>query len=288
MTTFLDYSARGKNAWWRYLIAAILGFVLMIVLTVLVTLPLALLHLLPPDFKDQMRHATKPAVFFLTTGVTFALTVVAYALAIRLIHGKRPADLLGLWRWRDFGFGLALWLGVLVIATLVDWVLAPKGFTFTATRQTPILALTALIGLSAQTFAEEFLFRGYVTQGLLLATRRPLVAAVISGLVFGALHIPNGWPQAANAVVFGTVLALVAIRTGGLALGWGVHLINNLYGAVVVVSGDDVFRGSPGLVTQQTKGLLWWDTAFGAMALLALGYLVVRRSGGLSRLGGKL
>ena len=96
-----------------------------------------------------------------------------------------------------------------------------------------------------QTFTEEFIFRGFVTQGILLVLRRPLPAACVSGLVFGAMHIPNGWPQAINAVWFGIICALIAIRTGGIALTSGIHLANNYFGAMGVVSGGDVFKGQP-------------------------------------------
>ena len=140
----------------------------------------------------------------------------------------------------------------------------------------PGLAAWALGGLLVQTFTEEFVFRGYLTQAILLALKKPLPAACISGLLFGAIHIPNGWPQALNAVCFGIVCALIAIRTGGIALTWGIHLANNYFGAVVVVSANDVFKGSPGLVIQNTPGLQWWDLGVSVLALAALPWLLSR------------
>ncbi len=274
--TYLDYAARGKNAAWRYVVGPCLGLALTVVFGFLVALALQLSHTMPPDLKQQLLHVTRPVTFYLATGVMFGVLLAGFAVALAVVHRKSPADIIGLWRWRGFGLGVGLWLAVLVIGSLTDLALAPKGFSITADGRTAGLAVAALVGLAVQTFAEEFVFRGYVTQGLLLATRRPGVTAVLSGLLFGALHIPNGAPQAVNAVVFGMVLALIAIRTGGLAFGYGVHLINNLYGAVVVVSAGDVFRGTPGLFTQSTSGLMWWDAALGGAALLVVGGLVLR------------
>ena len=128
-----------------------------------------------------------------------------------------------------------------------------------------------------QTFAEEFVFRGYATQALLLATRRVPLAALLSGLLFGAMHIPNGAPQAVGATIFGVVLSLIAIRTGGIAFTSGLHLANNLFGAVVVASSNDAFHGAPALFSQNTPQLMWWDTAVGALALAALLFGVMRR-----------
>jgi membrane protease YdiL (CAAX protease family) len=276
--TYLDYAARGKNAGWRYAVGLCLAFALTALFWASLILALRLLRLLPPDLMEQMQHVRQPATFYLAQGVMFALLLAGFVAALAIVHGKGPGDIVGLWRWRGFGLGAATWLCALIVSSLIDLAIAPKGFSITADARTPTLAISALVGLSAQTFAEEFIFRGYVTQGLLLATRRPVLAAVLSGLVFGALHIPNGGPQAVNAVVFGVVLALIAIRTGGLAFGYGVHLINNIFGAVVVVSSGDVFRGSPGLFTQATSGLMWWDAAAGSAALLLLAALTLRRS----------
>ncbi len=128
-----------------------------------------------------------------------------------------------------------------------------------------------------QTFTEELIFRGWLTQGLLLWTRRPAVAAVIAGLLFGLLHIPNGLPQAAGATLFGVAMSLVAIRTGGIAFTWGLHLVNNLLGAVVVVSSGDVFAGAPGLFTQTTPQLMWWDAAVEGVVLIILTWWVLSR-----------
>jgi membrane protease YdiL (CAAX protease family) len=176
-----------------------------------------------------------------------------------------------------FAWGAGLWAAVQILSTLIDFVIAPRGFSFTATSSTTILAISAFAGLSVQTFAEEFIFRGYLTQGILLATRRPLVTAVLSGLVFGALHIPNGIPQAVGALAFGVAMSLIAIRTGGIAATYGLHLVNNLFGAVVVVSAGDVFRGTPGLITQNTPHLTWWDLGVLIVALTATVWLALTR-----------
>jgi len=51
-------------------------------------------------------------------------------------------------------------------------------------------------------------FGVYLTQGPAAGHEAPWSPRwVISGLLFGALHIPNGWPQAVNAALFGVVLA---------------------------------------------------------------------------------
>lgn len=270
MTEFLAYAARGRNAWWSYLLSALLASILTVALGVAVAFGLSLAGLLPPDIAVQMQAPSDPPVFFGAIAITFGLILVGWWAAVRLAQAKRFGDVAGRWSWSGFAKGAAVWVVVLAAATFVDFLLAPSGFKVSLGPGTLPLAGAALVGLAVQTFAEEWIFRGWLTQGLLLATRNTAAAAVLSGLMFGALHIPNGWPQALGATVFGVATALVAIRLGGIAFTYGVHLVNNLFGAVIVVSGQDVFRGAPAVFTQDTPHLLWWDVAVGALALAAL------------------
>jgi uncharacterized protein len=279
MTRFEAYAARGRNSWWRYLLTLVVAPMVAIGLVVAAILPVQLAGHWPGDFSRQVQDPGQPLAFFTFNGGVFLVLTLAFAAAIALIHRKSPRDILGDWTWRLFGGGFALWAVVLLVGSLVDWALIPGSFHWSANAQTLRLALLATGALAIQTFAEEFVFRGYLTQGLLLATRRTVPTALISGLLFGALHIPNGAPQAVNATLFGIVLAVIAMRSGGIAFTYGLHLANNLFGAVVVVSNSDAFKGSPGLFTQNAPTLLWWDAAFGGLALVAVAALAYRRLG---------
>lgn len=275
--TYLSYARRGANGWWRYLAALVLGVVLTIVFGAVVIAVGELLHLLPADMAEQIQKPDRPITFFGVTATIFGLLALGFALAIRWLHRKRAVDILGAWSWRGYGRGFATWTLMVVITALLDFAIAPSGFRFTGGPQIGGLVVMALAGLAIQTFAEEYVFRGYITQGLLLAIKRPLPTAVVSGLIFGAIHIPNGLPQAVSATVFGVVLALIAIRTGGIAFGCGLHLANNLFAAVVLVSGGDVFKGSPGLFAQDTPHLMWWDVGVSSLSLALVAYLILRR-----------
>jgi membrane protease YdiL (CAAX protease family) len=243
----------------------------------LLMLALVLARLWSADLTKKVQDPAHFVAFFLFSGAIFLALLAGFAISARLVHRKRFGDVVGAWRWRSFGAGFGVWAMVQVGATLLDFAIAPKGFRLSVTGETPVLVLTAGLGLAVQTFAEEFVFRGYATQGLLLATRRVAPSALISGLLFGAIHIANGAPQAVSAAIIGVVLAIVAIETGGIAFTSGLHLANNLFGAVVVASGGDVFHGAPALFTQNTPQLMWWDTGVGALAQIAVAYLVLRR-----------
>ncbi len=277
MSAYFEFASRGRNSWWRYPLCLVLAVFLACVILLVLGVALTLMRLLPAGISTQIQQPKYVMPFFLGIAVTFASLTAGLALAAMLVHRKRPRDLLGQWSWDFFIWGLGGWIIVQGVLALIDGLIAPHGFSFTANHGSVTFAAVALTAILIQTFAEEFIFRGYLTQGLLLAFKKPLPAAIASGLLFGSVHIANGIPQALNAIVFGIVCALIAIRTGGIALTCGLHLANNYFGAVVVVSGDDVFKGSPGIIAQTTPGLIWWDLCVGIAALMGLLWLIFRR-----------
>jgi uncharacterized protein len=274
--TFLKFAARGKTAWWRYLLSCVLAFLIAIILGVVITFCLQALHKFPSNFAAEILQPSHPLLFFIGTGAIFGTLVVGLIIAMAVLQDKTFGDAVGLWNWKLFCCGIVIWTAVEILASLLDFLIAPHSFRITATSGTLDLALWALLGLSVQTFAEEFIFRGYLTQAFLLATKNPLAASLVSGLLFGAMHVPNGMPQAVAAGCFGIATSLIAIRTGGIAFTFGLHLTNNLFGAVVLVSADDVFLGSPGLISQNTPQLMWWDVGVTAVALVGTLWLTTR------------
>ena len=277
VSKFLEFARRGRNDWWRYIATPVVGVGAWLVLVTGGTLAAMFGHILSPNFAGEASDPSHPVVFYTFTGLIFAGFAIAFAAAARLIQGKRFTDLVGEWRWGDIATGAGFWLVVCIAGAAIDYAIRPSAFRLTLGPQTGLLALFAIPSLGAQTFCEEFLFRGYATQGLLLATKRPVVASLISGAIFASLHIPNGWPQAAGALVFGVCAAMIAIRTGGLGFTWGMHVVNNLFGAILVVSTDDVLHGSPGVFTVTAPQLAWFDAAVSVAAFALVWLFVARR-----------
>jgi len=254
-----------------------LAIALAIVIVLAVLIPLLFAHLLDQEAVRAMQSPSEPVPFFTWIGGIFAAALLGFAIAIRLIHKKPPRDIIGRWRWSLFLTGAGLWLAVVVAGTAVDYVLHPSGFEWTGYRLSAPYVATVVAALVVQPFAEEFVFRGYMTQAFLHWLKNPVAASILSGLLFGAWHIANGIPQAVAATVFGMVTAYVAIRTGSIAATYGIHLVNNLFAALVVVSASDIFHGSPALWTQITPELLWGDVAFECVALLVVLIVFARR-----------
>lgn len=87
----------------------------------------------------------------------------------------------------------------------------------------PVQVLLIVI---AAPVSEEVCFRGLVFGGL--RTRLPrLAAALLSGLVFGGLHVFTGVSAVPPLIVFGVILALLYERTGSIVPGILLHMLNN-------------------------------------------------------------
>jgi len=82
-----------------------------------------------------------------------------------------------------------------------------------------------LIAIAAP-ISEETCFRGMLFGGL--RTRLPRVAAaLVSGLIFGALHATTGVSAVPVLVFFGLALALLYEKTGSIVPGVLLHMLNN-------------------------------------------------------------
>ena len=259
----------GKHDWWRYLITVVWSFFIQVVLVVILFVVCVFAGVPIATLMQATKDPSLAIWFFAIVGASFGAWSIGIWSGARLFNAKPLSDYLAGWRWPLFLAGAVIWFLVCGGDAVLDYVLQPAGFTLKNTLTPAIVAVT-VVSIAIQTFTEEFVFRGYATQGILHLVKKPIPAAILSGLLFGACHIPNGWLQAINATVLGIVLALIAIKTGNLAFGYGVHLVNNLLGAIVVVSADDVFKGAPGLFAQHTPALDGLDLGVSIAGLVVL------------------
>ncbi|MGZ5307850.1 MAG: CPBP family glutamic-type intramembrane protease [Solirubrobacterales bacterium] len=167
------------------------------------------------------------------------LTVALLGTAFYIARGEGDVDLraaaprLGLRRFKPSALALALgtlfayFVAVAIYVAIFgephqDDVGADLGLD-----QGPFAAAGAifLIALVAP-LAEESFFRGFFFAGL--RTRLPkIAAAVVSGLVFGAVHAPEGPSTVVPLALLGIALALLYERTGSLWPCVFAHCVNN-------------------------------------------------------------
>jgi membrane protease YdiL (CAAX protease family) len=88
------------------------------------------------------------------------------------------------------------------------------------------LPIQILLIAIAAPISEELFFRGMLFGGL--RERLPLLsAALVSGLVFGALHAISGLSTVPPLIAFGFIMALLYEKTGSIVPGILLHMANN-------------------------------------------------------------
>jgi len=246
---YLELARAGKNEWWRYLLAffAILGSWLTI--SIVAGLILFALVYLDNDPSTNLEIKTgritglDPAVTFLLLMTAPVALFVSVLATTRVIHQRGMRTLVTPLERIDWGrvaFGFGLFLGLAALGSALEAVIFPGRYewTFRPVEFLKILPLV-MIFIPLQTAGEELVFRGYLMQALSLHIRQPFIVAVISSLLFMAMHLGNPEMNADALLLpayyfgIGLLFALVTIKDNRLELALGAHAATNMFTALI-------------------------------------------------------
>jgi membrane protease YdiL (CAAX protease family) len=162
-----------------------------------------------------------------------------------VVHGMRSgwsSSVLGRLRWRllpPYTLIALATLGVGIgLAVLLTFTVGDEEVTGPATSLGWLL-LVVLLTTPLQSAAEEFVFRGYLSQAIAGWIRDPrtgaVVAAVLSAALFAAAHGSQDALTFLDRFAFGLAASAVVWLTGGLEAAIVLHAVNNVL--VFVLSG---------------------------------------------------
>jgi membrane protease YdiL (CAAX protease family) len=202
---------------------AVLGLLLALGAGILLSVPV-LIAANPPSGGDLGDTAT--ALVQLATALGFLLVPFAIAAgqgatprqAAAQLGLRRPGR--GAWKWMLAAVGAYLAFALAYTAIVGEPHQKDIAEDFGAV---PVQILLIVI---AAPISEEVCFRGFLFGGL--RSRLPrLAAALISALIFGALHATTGISAVPPLIAFGFVLALLYEKTGSIVPGILLHMLNN-------------------------------------------------------------
>jgi membrane protease YdiL (CAAX protease family) len=188
-----------------------------------------------PDFAQT--DLVDPLTLLLTNLSLIAAIPVVW-LAWVTAHGMRPgwsSSVVARLRWRllppyalmavgtlGAGIGLSVLLGFVLGEEQVGGPVASYGW----------LLVVVVLTTPLQSAAEEYLFRGYLSQSIAAWVRRPVagavVAAVATAALFSAAHLPPDVPTFLDRFAFGLAASAVVSLTGGLEAAIVLHAVNNV------------------------------------------------------------
>lgn len=256
---YIAQAFKGLHDWWRY----ILGIVISLVGLVLFSVPHALgvfLKSMEGGSLDQSKMddtAYLMGLFDPNLNLVFILLPFAggllfLLLAVKGLHKQTFTSLTTArpkidWKrfWVIF-FGWGILSSGLV---LVDYMMSPEDYVFNFNLQPfLILCVIAIILVPIQTSFEEYLFRGYIMQGLGVVTRYKVVPLIFTSVVFGLLHIANPEVDKLGPIIMvyyigtGLFLGIMTLMDDGLELALGFHAANNLFTALLVTADWTAFQ----------------------------------------------
>ena len=132
------------------------------------------------------------------------------------------------WSWRLFSVCLIVSLLVLGIELLFSSVLTFLLDAENVEVRFNFLGLFLILGIVPfQCVAEEYVFRGFISQTLASWTRLPMVGVIVPSLMFAALH-PYNLVGVVNIFLDGAAFSLLAWRTKGLEASSAFHIVSNV------------------------------------------------------------
>ena len=201
--------------------------------------------------RQQVQEKGENRVFFeMVFPLSFALVLLF--LWVKYIHKQSIRSLTTARKkvdWKRILFAFSLWGGLTVAITMIDYWITPADYELNF-KPVPfaILAVIAIVLIPMQTSFEEYLFRGYLMQGLGVQFKSRLFPLLFTSILFGIMHIANpevdkiGYIALVYYVGTGLFLGVVTLMDDGLELALGFHAANNLITALLLTSDWSAFQ----------------------------------------------
>jgi membrane protease YdiL (CAAX protease family) len=228
-------------AWWRPALGLLLLAVVYVVAST-ITVVVALLTGITPDL--ELLDLVDPATL-LVTNLSLIVAVPVVWLAWAGAHGMSigwSSSVLARFRWRllaPFTLRAIVTIGVGIAVSVLLAFLVGGDHPTGPVRSVGWLLLVVVLTTPLQSAAEEYLFRGYLSQAVAGWIRAPragaVVAAVVTAALFSAAHLPPDLATFLDRFAFGLAASAVVWLTGGLEAAVVLHAVNNL--VVFVLAG---------------------------------------------------
>ena len=195
---------------------------------------------------SQMAALLGNNLFLFLMLFSFAVGLIGVILSAKLLHKQSFVHLTTARKkidWKRFWFIFILWGAFTIGSTLVSYYFAPEDYVYSLNIEAfIILSVIVILFIPLQTSFEEYLFRGYLMQGLGVLLKNRWMPLLITSIGFGLLHGLNPEVDKLGPVMMvfyigtGLVLGIMTLMDDGLELALGFHAANNMFAALLVTS----------------------------------------------------
>lgn len=255
---YIQQAFKSLHEWWRYVV----GVILIIIASQIGTLPFVAAVFVKQymdggsifALQDQsvlMGVLESNLTLFLML-LSFAIGLLGVYLVVKYLHQQLFKELTTSRKKVDWGrvyFSFGLIVVITVVLTVIDYQSNPENYIFQF-QLVPFLILfvIAIVMIPLQTSFEEYLFRGYMMQGLGVLAKNKWVPLVVTSVIFGLLHMANPEVTKIGNIIMiyyigtGFLLGIMTLMDEGMELALGFHAGNNLVGVLLVTADWTVFQ----------------------------------------------
>ena len=184
--------------------------------------------------------------FFIENMIPFAVGLCLLLFWVKYMHQQTITSLTTSRKkidWNRVLFSFLIWSGITTLLTLVSYFSSPASFVWNF-KPIPFLvfAIFAIILIPIQTSFEEYLFRGYLMQGIGSVAKNKFIPFITTSFLFGIMHIANPEIEKLGYIVLvyyigtGLLLGILTLMDDGMELALGFHAANNLVGALLITT----------------------------------------------------
>ncbi|MGP0688349.1 CPBP family intramembrane glutamic endopeptidase [Priestia aryabhattai] len=291
MKNYLDVE-EGKNGWKRYLSTTILASAFMILGSIIYIIADMVMVEADEsgksyfDFDSGVAVGINANLDFLLSHIVYICWIFGLWIGIRFIHKRKMKSLITANKrvnWKKVIWSFGAFSLLLIISQLIDVVFNHSDYSWNdvSLKGYALLVLITLLLVPIQTTTEELFFRGFLLQWVSKKVKRPILLAIIVGLMFSIGHFAN--PEMNKSIILvgldyivaGFALTYIAIKTKSLEITIGAHAANNMFIALFLTTDDSVFGSIPSLFkvanTEPGPNLIWSIITFSVFYILCRG-----------------
>lgn len=255
---FIAQAFKGLHDWWRYIIGVVIAIAGVFMFSIPHLIAIALKSAEGGLDMSRMNDTNYLLTLFESNiNLVFILLpmvggLVFLFLAVKYLH-KQSITSLTTARpkidWKRVWFAFIFWGIISSSLVLLDYYMSPEDYVLNFKMQPfIILCVIAIILVPLQTSFEEYMFRGYLMQGIGVIAKNKWLPLIITSLIFGTLHIANPEVDKLGPIIMvyyigtGLFLGIMTLMDEGIELAMGFHAANNLFTALLVTADWTAFQ----------------------------------------------
>jgi membrane protease YdiL (CAAX protease family) len=254
---YISQAFKSLHEWWRYLV----GLIIIVIAIIIGQIPFTAAVMIKA-FKngdnifqldeENMMSLLEPNLNLFLMLLSFAVGLVGVFMVAKYLHSQSLIQLTTSRPkidWKRFWFIFILWGIISSSFVLIDYFTSPEDYVINF-QLVPfiILCVIAILFVPLQTSFEEFLFRGYLMQGIGVILKNKWAPLLLTSFTFGMLHIANPEVDKLGNMIMvyyigtGLFLGIMTLMDEGLELSLGFHAANNLFTALLVTADWTAFQ----------------------------------------------